>query len=729
MVTLPSLLHQLSGLVAEHLPSVDIRKTLLDVFGYHDFRGAQEQVIQTILDRKHAVVIMPTGAGKSLCYQIPAIATSGLTVVISPLIALMKDQVEALRANGVAAAAINSSISKEDQKEAVEQLQRGDLRLLYLSPERAVTDRFLSFISNCTVDFIAIDEAHCVSIWGNDFRPGYTALSRLIEAVPRATVIALTATADNATRKDIQAQLGITDAEVSVSSFERSNISVEVRPAIQRIDAIKRFLMSQNGAAGIIYCLSRKSTESVAKKLKEIGIKAEAYHARLDPATKDKVQEQFQSDEVQVVCATIAFGMGIDKSNIRYVIHYNMPKNIESYYQEIGRAGRDGQPARAIMYAGYGDVALYRSMIDDSNSPPEFKDVQRQKLERMWEYAQATSCRTNVVLSYFGEIKTKPCGYCDNCKNPPESIDGIVLSQKALSAALRCREQVGIQLLTDILRGSFRQEVREGGYEQIKTFGAGRDTPRGHWLQYITQLLNLGALSIDYTDRSTLKVTSLGQAILKGQMPVRLTEPRDYSKSAKRDIKVRKVSKRELFQNGLEEHLKLWRKQMSRATGIAVNNILSDKVLLDLSIAVPLWKDDLPAIDGISAAKQRDYGESLLESIRDYVRLQKHTKSVKGKTLLDTYDLYKQDEDIDAMIAKRKVKKATIYKQLGELMILGENIDIHRYVSQAQIDEVAMVAHKQQLRIPEEIAAYITDVIGLQEIGLIMTYLRVEGTL
>ncbi len=710
-------------------PKIDIHKTLLDVFGYHSFRGDQERVIKHIVAGNHAVVIMPTGAGKSICYQIPAIASGGLTVVISPLIALMKDQVEALRANGVAAAAINSSISQEAQREAIDDLRQGRLRLLYLSPERAVTDRFLRFIADCNVDYIAIDEAHCVSIWGNDFRPEYTALSKLIEVLPRATVIALTATADAATRADIQQRLGISDAEVFVSSFERSNINVEVRPAMQRIEAIRRFLMQQGDAAGIVYCLSRKSTESVAKKLQEIGIKAEAYHARLDPAVKNKVQEQFQNDEVQVVCATIAFGMGIDKSNIRYVIHYNMPKNIEAYYQEIGRAGRDGKPARAVMYAGYGDVALYRSMIADSNAPASFTDVQTQKLDRMWEYAQATSCRTNVVLSYFGEIKNEPCGYCDNCKNPPASIDGTLHAQKAISAVIRCKETVGVQLLTDILRGSFRAEVRAGGYEHIKTFGAGRELPRGHWVQYITQLINHGALAIDYTDRSTLKVTTLGMSIIKGEQTIRLTEPRDYTKTAKRDINVRKVSKRELFQNGLEEHLKLWRKQKAKDLGIAAPNILGDKTVLDLSIAAPLWMDELPAIDGLSGAKQRDYGADLLDSIRTYVLRQKHTKTVKGKTLLDTLNLYTEGDDIDTMVNKRKVKKGTIFKQLGQLMIHGEKIDILRYVEQAHIDEVATIAHKYQLRVPEEIAGHTTHVIGLHEIGLIMTYLRVDGTL
>lgn len=679
--------------------------------------------------RRDAVVIMPTGAGKSLCYQIPAIATGGLTIVISPLIALMKDQVEALRANGVSAAAINSSIDRGEQMATIDLLAKGKLQLLYLSPERAVTDRFLSFIRSYKVDYVAIDEAHCVSIWGNDFRPEYTRLTELLKVLPDATVLALTATADHATRLDIQARLGLGDSAVFVSSFERTNITIDVKPALQRIDHIKRYLLKRRGEAGIIYCLSRKSTESLASKLREVGISAEAYHARLDRAVKDEVQNRFQRDEVQVVCATIAFGMGIDKSNIRFVIHYNLPKNIEAYYQEIGRAGRDGEPAEAILYAGYNDVATYRSMIDDSDADATFREVQTQKLDRIWEFAQATSCRTNVILAYFGEYRAEGCQHCDNCLSPPDTIDGTVIAQKALSAVLRCGEQVGVQLLADILRGSYRAEVREGGYEKIKTFGAGRDIPRVHWLQYIVQLTNVGALSIDYTRGARLSMTDQGRAILRGEAPVRLTEPRDQKTSSDKQIRVRKVTKSELFQNGLLEHLKLWRQAIAKEEKISPGNVLNDKTLLGISVKVPFWPESLADIDGMSSLKRKSYGPGLLTAVHLYVGQQKHKKSIKGKTLLDSYLLYKKGLDAKEMADKRGLSVGTIYKHMSDLLKVGQEVDIFRFVTQKQIDKVARVMHEQNTTHPEDIAGYITEVIGLHEIGLIVTYHQLERTL
>lgn len=703
--------------------SDDLKGVLKRVFGYQAFRGDQEKVIKGILGGQDQVVIMPTGAGKSLCYQIPAILKEGLTLVISPLIALMKDQVEALKANGVAAAALNSSLDADGVKAVAHEIEQGRLKLLYVSPERAVSPRFLSFMEHKQVDLIAIDEAHCVSIWGNDFRPEYTQLTRLTDLFPSTPCMALTATADYATRLDIQKQLGIEDAAVHVSSFERENIHIEVRPAINRVDQIKRYLLNHPNQAGVVYCLSRKSTESLSKKLQEIGIKAAAYHARLDRKERDRVQEAFQADEIQVVCATIAFGMGIDKSNIRFVIHYNLPKNVEAYYQEIGRAGRDGKPSEAILFAGFNDVATFRKMIDEGGADEAFKRVQTQKLDRIWEFAQASNCRTNFILNYFGEITTQACGHCDNCKHPPETFDGLEIAQMALSAIVRSKESVGVQLLADILRGSFRLEVREGGYDKIKTFGIGRDIPRVHWLQYIVQLANHGAISIDYTQNARLVITPYGWRILKSEEGIQLSAPRDYTKNTTPKASSKRLSKSELFRMGLYEHMKNWRASEARKEKVSPVHVFSDQALNDIADQCPLFVGQLKAIDGFSVLKMKKFGGAVLAAVHAFLNLQKHKKSFKGKTLLETLLLYQKGQTAKQIAEQRGIAVRTVLKHMADLIRLEENIKILDFVSQQEIDKVDALKKQHGDLIPEKLAEYIPELIGLGEIELILAYL------
>jgi ATP-dependent DNA helicase RecQ len=703
--------------------SDDIRDVLKRVFGYQSFRGDQEKVIKGVLAGNDQVVIMPTGAGKSLCYQIPAIINPGLTLVISPLIALMKDQVGALKANGVPAEALNSSLDLDGVKAVAHEIEQERLKLLYVSPERAVSDKFLQFIQGKKIDLIAIDEAHCVSIWGNDFRPEYTQLTRLTQLFPNSPCMALTATADFATRVDIQKQLQIEEAAVHVSSFERENIHIEVRPSINRVDQIKRYLLNHPNQAGVVYCLSRKSTESLSKKLREIGIKAAPYHARLERKERDRVQEAFQADEIQVVCATIAFGMGIDKSNIRFVIHYNLPKNVEAYYQEIGRAGRDGKPSEAILFAGFNDVATFRKMIDEGEADSAFKQVQTQKLDRIWEFAQASNCRTNFILNYFGEISTQPCGHCDNCKNPPETFDGQEIAQMALSAVVRCKERVGVQLLADILRGSFRLEVREGGYDKIKTFGIGRDIPRVHWLQYIVQLANHGAISIDYTQNARLLITPYGWKILKSEAGIQLSAPRDYTKNTTPKASNKRLSKTELFRMGLFEHMKNWRASEARKEKVSPVHVFSDQALNDIADQCPLFVGQLKAIDGFSVLKMKKFGGAVLAAVHAFLNLQKHKKSFKGKTLLETLFLYQKGQSAKQIAEQRGIAVRTVLKHMADLIRLEENIKILDFVSQQEIDKVDALRKQHGDLIPEKLAEYIPELIGLGEIELILAYL------
>ncbi|MDX1452776.1 MAG: DNA helicase RecQ, partial [Oleiphilaceae bacterium] len=503
------------------------QQALKQYFGYDSFRLSQQAVIERTLAGKSSLVIMPTGGGKSMCYQLPAILLPGLTLVVSPLIALMQDQVQGLLSSGINAAALNSACTPEEEAGIRSQAQDGQLKLLYVSPERAVTPAFLHWVSNVNLAQIAIDEAHCVSVWGNDFRPEYTQLTALTRLFPQTPVAALTATADTATQRDILAQLALTKCEVFVSSFERKNIRVDVLPAKNRMPLMRDFIAGHKNEPGIVYCLSRKSTEQVAQKLRGEGYRAQHYHGAMDSDERARIQQAFLEDKVQIICATIAFGMGIDKPNIRWIIHYNLPKNIESYYQEIGRAGRDGEPADALLFAGYGDMKTLTQFIDGSNASETFKEVQRAKLNRMWEYSQTLSCRTNFILNYFGEHREAGCGHCDSCLHPPTSFDGTIIAQKALSAVYRLNQSVGVNMLIDVLRGASNRHVIQAGYDQIKTYGAGKDIDWKAWQHYIMQLVDRGYLAIDFTRNNALQLTALSRNVLKGESTVTLCEQQE----------------------------------------------------------------------------------------------------------------------------------------------------------------------------------------------------------
>lgn len=591
-----------------------IYQILKSTFGYDEFRSDQEEIINHALQRKDALVIMPTGGGKSICYQIPALASEGITLVVSPLIALMNDQVLALRQMGVNAEALHSNLSQDELSQVYNQLGTGKLKLLYMSPERINNESTQRFLSTLNIGLIAIDEAHCVSVWGNDFRPDYAELAALRNIFPDAAILALTATADKATQDDIIKQLNLRNPKIFLSSFERKNITTYVDDGTQRIEKIKTILQNHPESSGIIYCLSRKDTENVANKLQKSGYNTAYYHAGLKAEDRTRVQREFQDDEIQIICATIAFGMGIDKPNIRFVIHYNMPKNIEAYYQEIGRGGRDGHPAEAHLFHSWGDYVKLKRFIDEGEAKRNFKKVQTAKLERVWEFSTSSDCRTNLVLNYFGEYRNEKCGHCDNCLNPPIKKDGTTQAMMALSAIKRCDEKLGIDLLIGVLKGSNRTEIVSKGYDKIKTFGIGRNISGINWKNYITQMINQGVISIDYTNASSLRWTPLSPLVLEKKIKINIV---DFVPKTKEKKPVKLIVEKVDVDKTLLSELKKWRYKLAKQRNAPAYIILSNKVLEELSHHRPKNHLELISINGIGEAKLNQFGNDILRIIKE----------------------------------------------------------------------------------------------------------------
>ena len=653
-----------------------LHQTLKTHFGFDTFRPHQEEIITHLLEGGHALVIMPTGGGKSVCFQLPALLKPGFALVISPLISLMNDQVRSLRANGIVAGALHSGTSSEESRQIFEQIHNGQLKILYVSPERALTQKFIEFIAPLDVSIIAIDEAHCVSIWGNDFRPEYAQLPGLLRYFPNTPVVALTATADRATQEDIRLQLQLKDPVTYLSSFERPNIHMEVRAGIQRIEQIREFVKQREGQPGIIYCLARKTTESIAEALKKYGYKAAAYHAEIDNVTRKRVQEDFQFDRLQIVCATIAFGMGIDKPNIRWIIHYNLPKNIENYYQEIGRSGRDGQPADALMFYSFRDVEVYKEFINNSEANETFKRVQSEKLERIWEYSQATNCRTNVILNYFGEYRSAGCGHCDHCLRPLEGFDGTKLAQIALSACKRCNQSVGINMLVDVIRGSGRKEIYERGFHQIKTYGAGKNISWKDWMHYITQMINQGLLEIDYIEHSVLKCTPLSEAVLFDDKRVTLQRQTETLK----EPVIREKPKKVKFNEELVERLETLCRQFAKEEGLPTYAIFPKGTLKEMAEVRPFTVEEFSRLTGVGDFKSRKYGQAFVDAIRGFMTEQNIIKKPKGMTYVETLDLFRQGLTLDEIAKKREMALSTITGHLAKLYEKGEDIDLQQFL-------------------------------------------------
>lgn len=598
------------------------REILKSVFGYDAFRPMQQEIIEHVVSRRDALVLMPTGGGKSICYQIPALMFKGITVVISPLISLMKDQVDALNANGIGADALNSNNEEGENAAIRERCKAGQTKILYISPERL--QREIPWMQqHLSVSLFAIDEAHCISQWGHDFRPEYTQLGMLHQAFPSATIMALTATADKLTKEDIVRQLNLQNFRLFVSSFDRPNLSLDVRrgySASEKLKAILSIISKHKHESGIIYCLSRKSTEKVAEELINAGVYAKAYHAGLTAEERNNVQEDFINDNVDVVCATIAFGMGIDKSNVRYVIHYNLPKSIESFYQEIGRAGRDGLPSETVLFYNFQDIITLRKFVNESGQ----RDINSEKLDRMQEYAESQVCRRRILLNYFGENNNSNCGNCDICKHPPQRFNGTILVQKALSAIKRTGEHIGFSMTADILKGTLNDEIVQKGYDKLKTFGVGAKTTLKHWHDYLLQMLQLGYIEIAYNENNHLKITESGNEVLFGKKTAELAIA--AKAEAKEDAKPR--SGRTTFtrtaddaeDNSLFEALRKVRKQIADENNWPAYVVLSDRTLKDLAYKAPISINELQDVFGFGEMKIRKFGQQFVDAIRDYMR-------------------------------------------------------------------------------------------------------------
>jgi ATP-dependent DNA helicase RecQ len=668
-----------------------INHTLKTVFGFHEFRSPQQEVIERVVVGEDVFLVMPTGGGKSLCYQIPALHRDGIAIIVSPLIALMKDQVDALTANGVRAACFNSSLSPEEARRVSRQLYSGELDLLYVAPERLMQPEFLERLSTLKLALFAIDEAHCISQWGHDFRPDYVQIGRLRGLFPAVPIVAMTATADPETRKDIIKQLGIERAAVYVAGFDRPNITYTVMPKHKPFAQLGAFLSGRRDEAGIVYALSRKRVDQVAERLRAAGFAAAAYHAGLPDEERRRVQNAFRRDDLRIVVATVAFGMGIDKPNIRYVVHYDMPKSVESYYQETGRAGRDGLPSEALMLFGMGDVMTARSLIENSDNAERVR-IEIQKLNAMVAYAEALTCRRRALLAYFGDQREQECGNCDICNDPPRRFDASEPSRKALSCVYRVGERFGARHVIDVLRGAKVQRIMELRHNELSTYGIGADLSSVEWENIIRQLIHLGYLVQDFTRFGALRLSPAARPVLRGETPVMLGLPRDVAKVEEKTR--RRSGAGEGAHRALFDELRSARKKIADAASVPPFVVFSDATLVEMAKSRPTNERELLSVTGVGEHKLRRYGATFLAAIGAYLdRTGASALAPNGgdinltlsDTQRDTYLLYQEGLSLEDISSRRGLKDTTIVLHLEELLTAGLDIDLRRFVATDKI--------------------------------------------
>lgn len=610
-----------SKMLDSHLSPKIIEKStalsvLKSVFGYQSFRKGQEEVINAALNGQDALVVMATGNGKSLCYQIPALCFEGLTLVISPLISLMKDQVDQLQANGIEADFLNSSQTLEQQQKVQNKLISGQLKLLYVSPEKVMTNSFFQLISYSKVSFIAIDEAHCISQWGHDFRPEYTQLGGLKASFPHAPIMALTATADYATRQDILTHLNLENPYKYIGSFDRPNIRYTLEEKYKPMEQLTRFVLAQKGKSGIIYCNSRNKVERIAESLRNKGVSAAAYHAGMETALRERVQQDFQRDNVQVVVATIAFGMGINKSNVRFVAHFDLPRSIESYYQETGRAGRDDLPAEAVLFYEPADYAWLQKILLEKPETPQ-RQIEQHKLEAIGEFAESQTCRRLVLLNYFGEHRQTPCNNCDICLDPPKKYDGLVDAQKVMSTIYRVGQCFGAHYVIAVLRGMHNQKIIERQHDKLSVYGIGKDKSKEHWQSVIRQLIHLGFVQQVISELNPmLQLTESAKAILKGEEPLELAMPRISAIS-----KIVHNPQRQSVANydkDLFARLRFLRKQIADKENIPPYIVFNDATLQEMAQYMPTSNIEMLQINGVGSIKLERFGQTFMALIQEH---------------------------------------------------------------------------------------------------------------
>lgn len=675
---------------------------LQQYYGFSDFRPGQWDAISAILAGRDTIVLMPTGGGKSICFQLPALMSDGCCIIISPLIALMNDQVAALRANGLPAGAINSMRPESENRATYEAAIRGELKMLYISPERLLTD--IGWISNVIkISFVAVDEAHCISQWGHDFRPVYTELIRIKQTWPEIAVMALTATADRLTRDDISGALRLKNPFKFIGSFDRPNISLRVIQGSTQKDKLRAIVglsSKYSMDCGIVYCLSRKDTERMTEKLREAGLRVGCYHAGLPKAEREQVQQDFVNGKLQAICATIAFGMGIDKSNVRWVVHNNIPGNIESYYQEIGRSGRDGLPAEAILYYSFGDIIRRREFADQSGQ----KEINASKLDFMQKYAEASVCRRRILLSYFSEDMDHDCGNCDNCRNPRPKLDGTVLVQKALSAIVRVGSAESMNVIIEILRGMTPRHIIDKKYNMLPTYGVGKDLSVPEWNSYLLQMIQLGLIEVAYEDHLHLRPTEAGKKVLKGERKIELAQYAapvygEYaSRRSHRPDEMALVNRTP--QEILTDRLKALRANLAVEEKVADYMVFSDVTIKGIIDRMPEMPEDLLGIEGLSLVKLAKYYKKILVIVRE-VKGQKRTLP-KGISEHVSLLMFRQGLDVDTIAGIRGIASGTVASHLINLYQEGEGIDLWKIVPKEQYDTVsALINEHQQLIISE----------------------------